>query len=275
MDKRKRLSRLSGVVFLVSAIMGVIISLGGLVVLWSTRASITKDIVETTALVRRSLAATSSSLVLINDSLDQASRNIALIHELIGSMAGTLSDSKDMLDTAANMVGTDMKGIVAETQKSLLEVEDSARMVDSALRVVDSSLQFLNRLRPGSPAYKPRVPLQDSIAQVSLSLDPLSATFEKIQKQLDNAAAHAATMQAEADALSRQVAEIQSSLDQARSVSTEYRTIIDDLDIRLDTFEQQLPLRLTMIYLGVTLLLLWVFTSSAGMLLNGLGLLRE
>jgi hypothetical protein len=274
MEKSSRYLRLSGVIFLVSAILGMIIGLGGLIVLWSTKAEVTNGIVDTTSLVRRSLEATSSSLVLINDTLDQAGRNIELIHGLISDMGGTLSDSKDLLDTAAGMMGTDMKGFITETQKSLVAVEESAQMVDSALRVVDSTLQFLDRLRPGGPIYKPRTPLQDSVAQVNRSLDPLPASFDKIQKQLDTSAAHAAMMQAEVEALSKQVADIEVNLEQARVVSGEYRKIVNDLEGNLDHFEQQLPLRLNVLYLGVTLLLLWVSSASAGMLVNGLGMLR-
>ena len=159
-----------------------------------------------------------------------------------------------------------MVGFVNNTQTSLTSVQSSARVVDDFLGLL-SSLPLIGA------RYKPDVPLEDSIALVKTSMDPLPNSLLKIQRDLDVAAANVATLKIEMDALAKQVGAIEESLSQARKMVDEYRAILSDVQTRYDRFQARLPVAITITYLGLTGLLTWILMTQIGMLINGIGML--
>jgi hypothetical protein len=280
MQKRSRLSLLTGVIYVIGAIFGLLISSGGLYVLWSTRPTVTRELTETAGLFGRFLGATGRTIQVVNGSLDQASHDLELSHAMLLDVAQTLDDSQGLIDATAGLIGSDLAGFFEETQTSLEAVEASAQTVDQALAVVESirdALAGLRALIPFTPPpgeSLPRASLQQSVAEVRRSLAPVPDSLGEIERQLSVSAANVATMQSELEQLAGQVAGIETSLDEARAVTAEYRAILDDLQERLERFEGRLPLLLRLVYLGLTLILAWIFMTQAGMLVHGIALLR-
>jgi len=283
MEKRSRLARLTGVIYIVAAIFGLVISVGGLVVLWSTCASVTHSITDSAELAGRSLAATSQTVVVINESLDRASENLVLIHAITVDMALTMDDSQDLIDATAGLIGSDLAGFFEETQQSLEAVEASADTVDQALNVIDGIRATLSDLRavipfvPPAPREPqlPRATLRQSVAEVRRGLDPVPGSLGEIERQLTVSAANVAAIQAEVERLAEEVAKIESNLEDARSIAAEYRELLDMLQERFERFEERLPLNLRVIYTGLTLLLVWIFMTQTAMLVNGIEMLVE
>lgn len=261
--ERSRFSRLTGVIFVVGALFGLLISIGGLYALWSTRESATGSIFEMVELTGQALDATRATIGVVNNSLDQAAQNLSLIRDIADDVAGTLNDSHDLIESTAGLIGNDMVGFVNDTQTSLASVETSARLVDDTLRVI-SSIPLIG------PRYRPEVPLQESVAQVSDSLAPLPGSFETISRQLDVSAAHVATVRFEIETLAEQVDEIDQSITQAKEVVDDYSDVLDGMQARYDKAAGDLPLALDIIYIGLTTLLIWIFITQLGLLIHGL-----
>ena len=264
--EKSRFSRLTGVIYVVGALFGLLISIGGLAVLWSTKSAVTRTVTDTVELASRTLDATRITIQVVSDSLEQASTNLDLIHEIIGDVASSLQDSNGLLTTTAGLVGNDMVSFVEETQASLATVQTSARLVDDTLRFI-SGIPFIGG------RYRPEVPLQDSVAEVSNSLEPLPESFNKIRRELDVSAANLDVVQREVELLGEQVQEIDTSLSEAIDVVDRYRLILVDLRDRLDVLERYLPAALNTIYLGSTAVLIWIFITQLGLLLHGIEML--
>lgn len=263
-------SRLIGVIFVIGAVFGLIISIGGLILLWSTKASVTSQVTGTADLVGRTLKATSDTITVAGGTLDEAGADLTLIQGMLGDMAKTLGDSSGMISSTGDLVGTNMVDFVNNTKTSLVSVQNSAKMIDNTLATINSIWVVGPALGKG---YDPNLKLQDSVANVSRSLDPLPDAFNKIKRDLDVSSANVATVKTEMDALVKQVDAIQSSLDEARQVVNEYRSIINNVQLRYDAFEKRLPAVITTFYLGLTLVLIWMFITQVGMLLHGIMLL--
>ncbi|NLG99702.1 MAG: hypothetical protein GX491_20290 [Chloroflexi bacterium] len=261
--ERGRLSRLTGVICIVGALFGLLISIGGLFALWSTRERTTSSILSMVELTGQALDATRATIDVVNNSLDQAAMNLALIRGIADDVAGTLDDSEALIESTAGLIGNDMAGFVTNTQTSLASVEASARLVDDTLRVI-SAIPLIG------PRYQPEMPLQESVAQVSDSLTPLQGSFETISRQLDVSAAHVATMRFEIETLADQVDEIDQSITQAKEVVDDYSTVLDGVQARYDKAAGNLPLALDVIYIGLTALLVWIFITQLGLLIQGL-----
>ena len=268
MERRSRYSRLIGVIYIIGAVFGFIISLGGLMILWTTKAEVTAAVTEAVVLVGRTLAATHETIQVINQSLDQAGEDLDLIQGILGEVAGTLSESDGLLTDTSNMVGSELVSFVEDAQDSLDSVQVGARLVDDALRLV-------SRVPLLGVRYTPEVPLQESIAEVSRSLEPLPGSFGKIQSGLDTSAAHLATVQLDVERLADEIDQIDTSLSTAHEVSKEYNAILAEVQQRYDQVEERIPLALNLFYLGLTSILVWILITQTGMLIHGIELLQK
>ena len=283
MEKRSRLFVVTGVIYIVSAVFGLVLSSGGLVALWVTRTEVTRSLTETVSLFERSLDATTETIAVVDSSLDLASQNLAGGRAVLDGMAQSLDDSRGLIDATAGLIGTDLAGFFTETQASLAAVETSAQTVDQALGLIEGIRDALSGLRsiipffapPSTEGALPRATLQQSVAEVRRSLDPVPASLGEIERQLSVTAANVAVMQAELERLVDQVTGIEAGLEDARRVAADYRAILDDLQQRFDRLVERLPFIRNAVYLGLTIVLGWVFINQAGMLAHGIEMVRE
>lgn len=260
-------SRLSAVIIILGAVFGLVFSTAALVLLWTTRETVTADIEAMAALTGRTLDASYETVRVADRTLEQASQELELIETLTDNLGQVLDNSSDLISDTAGLIGTDMVGFVDNTQTALASVERSSGLIDDFLGVV-SAVPFIGG------RYRPEVPLQESVQRVSRSLDPLPEAFEQIRRDLDTASANAATLRGQVSALADQVGAIQTSLDDARSIVMEYQEILSDAQARFERFEARLPARINMVYWAATALLVWVLISQLGALLHGIALLR-
>lgn len=266
--ERRYASRLTGVIYIVGAIFGLIISLGGLVVLWSTRHSVTTQLTGTVELVGRTLSATHDTITVTATTLRQASTDLDAATKIVGDVSNTLENSSGLIRSSADLVGNNMVGFVTKTQTSLRSVQTSAKVVDDFLRIV-SSIPLI-----GS-GYKPDVPLQDSIANVNKSLEPLPDAFTRMRRDLEVSARNVDTLKTEVEGLTTQIQAIQTSLTEAQRVIDQYQGILADMQQRYDHFQARLPLLLNTLYLGLTFVLIWIFINQLGMLIHGIEMWRS
>ncbi len=263
-------SRLSGVIFVIGAVFGLMISIGGLVVLWSTKADVTRRVSSTVALVGSALTATREMIGVVGTSLDQAGTSLQITQGMINDVSGTLNDSSGLISSTADLIGTDMVDFVNNTQTSLASVQNSAKAVDSILTKI-SSVPLIGPYLGGG--YRPDLPLEASVANVSRSLDPLPGSLTKIRSDLDVSSTNVAAIHADVQTLAGQIDSIKANLEQARNVVEAYRGILADVQTRYNAFESRLPVTINVIYFGVTTVLVWILITQIGMLIRGIELL--
>ena len=264
--------RLSSIAFVVGSIFGLIISAGGLIVLWANKANVTDQITGTVSLAGDTLAETRELIAVAGTTLDEAATDLATMQKMIGDVAVTLKDSSGMVSSTADLIGSNMVEFVNNTSTSLVSVQNSARAVDSILGKINSIPLLGPWLGNG---YDPDVPLGASVASVSASLDPLPESLSKISRDLDVSSANIATVQAEIEVLAGQLDEIQGSLNDAQDVVDRYQELLSAAQTRYNAFENRLPGMINTFFIGTTLVLIWIFITQVGMLLYGIYLLGE
>lgn len=262
-----RTSRLTAIVYIIGAIIGLILSTGGLIGLWTTKAAFTTQVNEAVSLAGRALEASSGTVEVAGHVLDRTAENLKLIHQMIGDLSDTIGSSSGMLTNTSKLVGTDMVEFVKNAQTSLDSLQTSGKLIDDFLRVV-SRVPFVGK------QYQPEVPLEEGFARISRSMEPLDDTFLQMKTDLDRSSASAATLKVQLEQLNKQVDTIQTELDNGQKLVTEYKSILDRAQNRYDRFNQRLPGILNAVYLLITALLLWMLITQAGMLLHGWEMLR-
>lgn len=282
MEKQSRLSFITGILYIAGAVLGLLISAGGLAGLWAVRAGVERELTETVGLFGRALDAAGQTAAAIDSALVRAGQNLAEGRAMLTGTARSLGDSQELIDATAGLVGTDLAGVFTQTQDSLAAVESSAQTVDQALGVIEGIRDALGGLRSVLPLFAPpadekdlpRATLQQSVAEVRRSLEPVPASLGEIERQLSVTAANAALVQADLERLAGKVEEIETGVKDARRVAAVYTGILDDFQKRFDLLEARLPLILRAVYLGLTLVLVWIFINQAAMLAHGIALVR-
>lgn len=263
--------RLSGIVFVAGAVFGLIISAGGLIGLWTSKAGVTGQATGMVVLANSTLTVARELNGANITALEAASKNMDSIDEMVSDLAGMLEESSSTASSASSIVGGDMVNFVDGTKASLDAVQNSAKAVDAMLNKINAIPLLGPWLGSG---YDPDVPLQSSVAEVSRSLDALPEALSKISRDLDVSSANIATIQAEIEVLDGQVSAIQKSLDGARSAASQYQALLGEMQERCASFEARLPGMIDSFYATITLFLVWMVVSQAGMLVYGAYLLR-
>lgn len=266
-------TRTVGRIYLISAVVGLIFGVVGLIVLWGTRASVVRSITGSVALVGRSLSATETTMDVLDTSIQQANADLDIAQKMLADMSDTMDGSRGMIDRTADLVGGQLVVFVNNTRTSLDSVQTSANVVDNMLRTITG----IPLIGPwlGGQKYNPPVPLGDSVANVRKSMDPLPITLSGIQRDLKTSSGNVATIKDQVDALSKQVDSIRASITDARKVISEYRDVLREVQTRYQKLEKGLPLAINLVYILLTLLLLWMILSQVGVLMHGLTLLAN
>lgn len=267
---RHRFSRLTGVIYVIGAIFGLVISAGGVIWLWTTRDAVVQSVTGTAELAGQTLEATRETIAVIGQSLDQAATDLETIQSMLMNTGKTLEDTGELVRSTGDLVGVEMVAFVDNTQVSLDSAQNSARMVDNVLRTLNGIPLIGPSLGRG---YNPEVTLEESFESVSISMNPLPDSLRNIRRDLDVAAANASTLQAEIETLAGQVADIQTSVSNAQEVTETYRAILVDLQGRYTRFEERLPPAMNSIYYGITAVLVWIFITQVGMFIHGIELM--
>jgi methyl-accepting chemotaxis protein len=265
---RNGFSRAFGFVLIITAVVGLLFSLLGIIGLWVYKEQVTDSLVGTVQLIDSTLETTGQGLVVAEESLIKAASDVNALQTTIESTGRAISDTDPMIESFSNLFETELPDAVLEAQAALINAQASARTIESTLRIV-TSIPFV----PGE--YDPEIPLDQSLSQVAESLDPLIQSFDDLKSSLDTSQGNVKLISAEINIIARRVDGINQNLSDARAVSQDYQKTITDLQVRVTTLELRLPIWITALTWLLTFLLLWSGIMQIGMLMYGLDLTRR
>lgn len=261
-------SRLTGFILILGAILGLILSLSGLVLLWASQATITLQISETLDTLDQTVQASTEMLSVMDHSLEQAETNIGLIETAIAGVSLTIENTAGTANSVGTMVGEDFTQVITDTQTTLDSVASSAKLIDDTLRII-SAIPFIGA------RYQPDVPLQTTIGQVSDNIGDLTPSLTTIQTDLLATAESLGQIRSGLDELSASLNDIETNVASARSVLGQYTVLVNDLSEDISRLETSLPRWLRIISWGLTLGLIWLVIAQIGLLLQGLAFLSR
>jgi hypothetical protein len=260
--------RLAGALLVFGAILGTLLTIGSAYYIWSTKSSITQQLMDNIDLFDRSIHTTSDGLKAAELSLGKIRNSLGLVKASTHTLASSIEQTGPAIQSLSKLVGNDLPGIVTNTRQSLTAAEDSARLVDDTLRIV-SAIPFI-----GS-RYKPAVPLQQSVQNVNQSLQNLPASLFQMQQGILTADQNMQAFKKGIDELSLELDTFDSSLAESVSAVQQYENISKELIIRVDHFQTSFPIWLQRSYLVLSFFLLWLAILQISLLIQGLQLLGK
>lgn len=260
-------SRILGVLLVVAAIFGLIFSGWGLARIWTIKGKVTEDILSTVELTATTLEATSNGLFLAEQSLTQAKVDVVSLKNTLEATGRAIRATNPIITSLSDLMENDLPDAIQATQMSLETAQSSARLIENFLRTL-SSIPFL----PIEP-YNPQVPLQESLKDVSDSLDGIPESLLDMENNLRQSQGNLILIQAEFNIMARHVQQINESLTNAETIVVEYQQVVSEVQERVSSLENDIPRRINNLAWWLTFILIWLAITQLGVLLQGVSLL--
>lgn len=260
--------RLAGSAFILGAVFGLLLTIGGLFYLWRGKTVTVGQASRMADLASRSLHTTADNLVIVDESLSKAQDNLLAIQTSTVDLASTIEQTGPAMDSMANLMGNDLPAVVNNTRKSLASAQNGAKLVDDTLRIISAIPLVGGR-------YKPDVPLQQSVQEVSDSLKDLPASFQKVQQSIVTTNGNLKTIQSGVNQMSSQLDQFGSNLVVARSAVQRDQSIVKEMIVQVDTLKNVLPGFFRAFYFLATTILIWLVLVQASLFMHGLELLGK
>lgn len=266
---RPLFSRTAGTALIGAAVMGIIFSLGGLILLGVYSTRITASLVNTLGELSDALVVTGNGLEIAGSALDEADTALGALTVTMEGVNTSLIESQPSLTTISTLLGTELPNTIIATQGSLESAETSAKNIDGLLSSL-SRLPFL-----GSLVYNPEVPLNETLAGVSDSLDEIPTSLKNAQKSLDLALESFDSVNTELGNMTESTDQIRASTGEAIVVIEDYQEMVEDLQKDVDRLQTDLPRKMRWVMLAAALFLVWLGLAQIGLLTQGLELIKR
>ena len=253
--------------FILAAVIGLIISLVGIVGVWWVRPRVVKSSTTTLSLSIDLMKTTGHLLRFADTSATHVEGNLDLIQQSVITMSNTLHSTSDVTMQLSGMFSTDLPKMVTQMQSSLTSMESAAGLVDSTMKFV-SAIPF------SGITYNPDQPLAKSVSAAADSLAPLPDKLQSMQTNIQDTASGIDTVRLNMIGLAAQLGDLRSRMVEINEVALDYLKTVETIQANLEALQRALPAILAAVTGGATLILLWFLVVQFLLFKQGMELLR-
>jgi hypothetical protein len=268
-DIKRILALSAGISLIVAGILGLVLSIGGLIILPRLERQAETVAMEQLEVLDRALATTLDGLITAETALVQAAEAVDSLEGIMVDVGLAINDTAPILDVAAELLGEQLPTTIQATQETLTSVATSAQLVDDILGVI-SVIPLL-----GTDRYNPDVSLQQGFQDVSDGLDGIPELLLTAGEGLSAGTESLQGVEKGFAAMARSIAETMTSLESAQTVLQDYQQIVGDLNDTVSSVSESLPGWLRALRWGLTLVLIWLGVAQIGLMTQGWELLSR
>ena len=265
----RRKSRFIGSLLILTAVFGWLLSLAWIAGLWYVRPAVTGAAVAMMDTAAVSLEASQQLLVIVDDSLTQADASLGQINSMLSEFSLVMGSTSEVLHNVSVILENDLPAVINGTIQGLKGLEQTTLLVDNTLNLL-SAIPFF-----GGDRYRPEVPLNQSVAQISRDLSELPDSISDIGTQLNQTSDSLEPIPATLDDLVRELTQVKTSLTEAERVLGQYDQVISGTLTQITTLRESLPRFIDGVFIAVTLLAAWIALAQIGLFTQGMERLRD
>ncbi len=252
-----------GILLIIAAIAGILISIVGIIGLWRIERSAKASLVNTLDLLGTTVQATHDGLSIASRSLDQADDSLTAVTDMLEATGRSVEDMMPFMDSLKKMTVVDLPGALSSTKTAFRSAQASAGVIDNTLSLL-TAIPFLS-----TPTYNNQPPLSTAFGGVSDSLDPISESLTSMEGSLSSTKDNLGEIEGSITSISDSLSGIQTSLSDAKGVTDQYLTVLEDLGEQVDNSKKKLPAALQSISWFITIALVWLALTQLGLLMQG------
>ncbi len=263
------LRRYFGVLLMIAAVAGLVLSIIGLVAIWRFRPALTQTVLEGLSTAEQTLAATQDGLTAVSQLVETARGDVGALQKTIDALASTIHQINPLLDSVAGLADQDVPAMVDATQTALESARSSALFIDNFMQAL-ASIPLLE-----TGIYKPEKPLNTAIGEVITSLDAVAPSLSTISGSLKEGKKNLGTAEEELRKISDATGSLGDSLGDARDVLERYQQTTTGLKQQVQSAQAGAAGWITGAAWVGSLALGWLMLAQLGLGAQGYDMLRS
>ncbi len=170
---------------MIAGILGLLLSVAGLVGLWIARPTVTAMADSTIATLTSSIDVSQDTLVITNNALGATADSVDALSEMLGTTATTVEDTQPVVSQVSDLMGETIPAVLESATDSLKAAEAAAESLEGAIQSLDTfrgvlgTMPLISSFVPASQqSYNPEKPLAESLGELRTSIEDMPTTFE-------------------------------------------------------------------------------------------------
>jgi len=261
--------RILGVLVMIAGILGLLLSLSGLVLVWvvkPTVANYTNNAIDT---LNESVVTSQSVIEITRHALEATIDSMDALSTILNTTAATMEDTKLVLDEIDIIMADTLPSTLEATTDSLYTAQDAAQVLESTIQSLDA-FRFLLSATPlvggllGQPgeSYNPEKPLSDSLGELASNLEGLPDTFVEMSVTLNSTDENLETIQDNLITMSDSAGLITSSLSDYERMIIQSNASMENLTLILTDFQNNLATILNGVVIVLSLFFIWLLAAQ-------------
>lgn len=288
----KILRRIIGIILLLGALLGIALSVGGVIYGRQAIDLAGQGIDSSLLLAGDSLVAVENTLLLAKSSVADVNTSMVTVQKTATDVATTVNDTRPLLQTVNTVATQDVPTSIEAVQDAVPNIVEVAGVVDTTLTSLSNfsnsqsipvpipSLGFgLKPVELEIPFsfdlgidYEPTVPFDSAVEQVGSSLDGLPDRLRTLEKDLLVADANMALISADILNVSVDLGTINQRIAEISPLLDEYIRIVNQVKDALGDVRTQIAAQLDTAKLVVLIIMIWIGLGNLAPLYLGLEL---
>jgi septal ring factor EnvC (AmiA/AmiB activator) len=261
----QRWPRLVGLTLIVTAALGFLLSIAGLLFVARAGATAQQAAADQLATLDRALATTAEGLAIADTSLAEAGGTLTSLSATIADARRAIGEIEPSVGALRELTGTTLPESIASTRRALASARETARVAD----------QVLGALSLIGLSYNPEVPLNEAIAEVSEGLADVPGDLAAVSAGLDTSEESLSGLAADLGEVSAGLDAIGANVSQAALVVDQYQEIVAGLQADVAATARAAPGWITATRWALALGLIWLGLSQIALLIQGWGMLEQ
>jgi hypothetical protein len=275
----KSIRRLLGILVMIAGILGLVLSLAGLITIWVFKPQLNSSISATITTLDNSITTSKDVMDITNEALGATVTSVDALSVMLGTTATTVENTKPVFTDLNAVVGDTLPQTMEDATTSLQAAQEAAQVLEASMKSFEN-FQLLASSNPllammfvkPEKTVTPEKPLAESLGDLAKNLEDLPQTFDDMSANLDKADDNLDTIQTSLSTMSDSVALISKSLGEYQSMIGESKSSMDNLQSMLTNTKNNLPNVLNIATAVLTLFFLWLLAVQVVILSQGLEL---
>jgi hypothetical protein len=261
-------NKIVGILLIVASLIGLVFSIGGVVVLQRLKPNLTAGMVNGVKLIGATMGTTAQGLEVTQKSLKSSLDSISALQTTVKTTATTLGSIQPLIDDISILMEDELPKTIRATQQSLTTAQESAAVIDTVL-ITLSAIPLI-----GIP-YNPEVSLPTALGDVAKTMEGLPEKFIAMKKNLENTGDNLQVVEADLETVAVTIGDIQSGVGQYDSVLKGYQDSLAQVQKQLDGLVKNMPVYINMLVIALTVFLVWMAIAQLGLLTQGWELMHR
>jgi hypothetical protein len=272
----KIIRRILGVFVMIAGILGLGLSVAGLVVVWVAKPTLTAYANTTIDTLSESVTTSQKVMEISGQALGATVDSLDALSSMLSTTAATVEDTTPVLNEINTIMSDTLPTTLEATTASLYTAQDAAQVLESTIKSLDS-FRFLlsatpllgNLVDQTGVSYNPEKPLADTLGELAANLEGLPDTFVNMSVNLSSADDNLGSIRGNLITMSDSVGFISSSLGEYEKMIIQSQSSMDNLNSILTNIQSNLTTILNGVAIVLTLLFLWLLAAQVVILSQG------